>query len=32
MEKLLKIPYKVFNDWDQLQLFLTRQTKQVCHI
>ena len=22
MEKLLKIPYKVFNDWDQLQLFL----------
>ena len=22
IEKLLKIPYKVFNDWNQLQLFL----------
>ena len=25
MEKLLKIPYKVFNDWDQLQQFLERK-------
>ena len=25
MEKLLKIPYAVFNDWDQLQQFLERR-------
>ena len=25
MEKLLKIPYAVFNDWDQLQQFLERK-------
>ena len=25
MEKLLKIPYTVFNDWDQLQQFLDRR-------
>ena len=25
MEKLLKIPYKVFNDWDLLQQFLERR-------
>ena len=25
MEKLLKIPYKVFNSWDQLQQFLERK-------
>ena len=25
MEKLLKIPYKVFNDWNQLQQFLERK-------
>ena len=25
MEKLLKIPYSVFNDWDQLQQFLERK-------
>ena len=25
MEKLLKIPYSVFNDWDQLQQFLERR-------
>ena len=25
MEKLLKIPYNVFNDWDQLQQFLERK-------
>ena len=25
MEKLLKIPYKVFNDWNLLQQFLERK-------
>ena len=25
MEKLLKIPYSVFNDWDELQQFLDRR-------